>query len=98
MSTSTVAIHGYAMRAIRESRGRKLADLADAVGVDRSYLTKVETGARTRVSPTVYAAILRELLIDDHRALLASPPARGDHDGEPEPSLAQSIARQAVPA
>ncbi|GAA2007805.1 helix-turn-helix domain-containing protein [Nocardioides kribbensis] len=69
-------IHGYALRIIREARGRKTSDLADALGVDRSYIAKIETGHSRRVSSPFYNALLAELQIDDYRALLAEAPAR----------------------
>jgi transcriptional regulator with XRE-family HTH domain len=71
-----VEIHGYALRVIREARGRKPADLADALGVDRSYIAKIETGHSRRVSQTFYAQLLTELQITDYRALLAVAPVR----------------------
>lgn len=80
MSTTTsrgiVEVHGYATRVIREARGRKVADLAAALGVDRSYITHIENGTKRRVSPEFYAALCRELLIEDQRALLAVAPER----------------------
>lgn len=71
-----VEVHGYALRVIREARGRKVAELAQALSVDRSYIAHIETGTKRRVSPEFYAALCRELLIDDHRALLAVAPER----------------------
>lgn len=71
-----VEVHGYALRAIREARGRKVADLAAALVVDRSYIAHLENGSKRRVSPEFYAALCSELLIDDHRALLAVAPER----------------------
>lgn len=69
-----VEVHGYALRVIREARGRKVADLAEALGVDRSYITHLERGSKRRVSPEFYGGLCRELLIEDHRALLANAP------------------------
>lgn len=74
----TVEIHGYALRIIREARGRKAAELAEALDVDRSYITKIETGHSRRVGTAFYSALLTELQVDDYRALLANPPARDD--------------------
>lgn len=70
---STVEIQGFACRVIREGRGRKTAELAESLGVDRSYITKIETGHSRRVSAEFYAALLAELQITDYRALLANP-------------------------
>jgi transcriptional regulator with XRE-family HTH domain len=71
-----VEVHGYALRVIRQARGRGVADLAAALDVDRSYITHLENGSKLRVSPELYAALLRELQIDDYRALLATAPLR----------------------
>jgi transcriptional regulator with XRE-family HTH domain len=71
-----IEVHGYALRVIRQARGRGAADLAAALEVDRSYITHLENGSKLRVSPEFYAALLRELQIDDYRALLATAPLR----------------------
>lgn len=71
-----VEVHGYALRVIREARGRKVSDLAEALGVDRSYITHLENGTKRRVSPEFYAALLHQLQIDDYRALLADAPTK----------------------
>ncbi len=71
-----VEVHGFALRVIREARGRKPAELAASLGVDRSYLVHLETGSKRRVSPEFYAALLGELAIGDYRALLAVAPAK----------------------
>ena len=72
----TVDVHGYALRVIREARGRKVAELAQALDVDRSYIARIETGNSRRVSTVFYTRLLAELQIDDYRALLAVAPAR----------------------
>lgn len=69
-------VHGYALREIREAKGRKVADLAESLDVDRSYITHIENGSKRRVSPEFYAALCAQLLIRDRRALLASAPIR----------------------
>lgn len=71
-----VEVHGYALRVIREARGRKVADLAAALHVDRSYITHLENGSKRSVSPEFYAALLNELVVVDYRALLATAPGR----------------------
>jgi transcriptional regulator with XRE-family HTH domain len=71
-----VEVHGYALRVIRELRSRRVAELAESLGVDRSYITHLENGSKRRVSPEFYTALCRELMVDDHRALLASAPTR----------------------
>ena len=71
-----IEVHGYALRVIRQARGRGVADLASALEVDRSYIRHLENGSKLRVSRELYAALLRELQIDDYRALLATAPLR----------------------
>lgn len=71
-----VEVHGYALREIRELRGRKVAELAETLGVDRSYITHLENGSKRRVSPEFYNALCAELLVRDQRVLLAVAPLR----------------------
>lgn len=71
-----IEVHGYALRVIREARGRKVADLAQTLGVDRSYITHLENGSKRRVSPEFYYGLCHELQVEDTRALLATAPAR----------------------
>lgn len=71
-----IEVHGYALRVIRQARGRGVADLAAALEVDRSYIRHLENGSKLRVSPELYTALLRELQIEDYRALLATAPLR----------------------
>lgn len=68
-----MAINGFAQRVIRERTGIKVADLASALGVDRSYITKIENGTSKRVSVDFYRRLLETLAITDHRTLLALP-------------------------
>lgn len=75
-SSRVVEVHGFALRVIREARGRKVSDLAAALAVDRSYITHLENGSKRRVSPEFYASLLRELSVDEYRALLANAPLR----------------------
>lgn len=70
---STVEIQGFAVRVVREARGRKTAELAEALEVDRSYIAKIETGHSRRVSTVFYNRLLQELCVEDYRALLANP-------------------------
>lgn len=70
---SSVAINGFALRVIRERTGIKVADLATALGCDRSYITKIEIGTSKRVGVDFYKLLLQHLAIEDHRALLATP-------------------------
>lgn len=70
---SSIAINGFALRVIRERTGVKVADLAQALDVDRSYITKIEIGTSKRVGVDFYRRLLEQLAISDHRALLAFP-------------------------
>jgi transcriptional regulator with XRE-family HTH domain len=72
----TIDIHGYALREIREAKGRAVAELADALGVDRSYITRLELGHSRRVSRVFYSKLMAELDIRDHRVLYAVAPLR----------------------
>lgn len=71
-----IEVHGYALREIRELRGRKVADLAQTLDVDRSYITHLENGSKRRVSAEFYNALCAELLIKDQRVLMAVAPER----------------------
>jgi transcriptional regulator with XRE-family HTH domain len=71
-----VEVHGYALRVIRQARGRGPADLADSLNVNRSYIAHLENGTKRRVSPEFYNALLDQLGINDYRALLATAPER----------------------
>jgi transcriptional regulator with XRE-family HTH domain len=72
----TIDVHGYALRVIRRARGRAVTDLAAALEVDPSYIRHLENGSKLRVSAEIYSGLLRELQIDDYRALLAKAPLR----------------------
>ena len=71
-----VEVHGYALRVIRQARGRGVTDLAAALEVDPSYIRHLENGSKLRVSPEFYSSLLHELQIEDYRALLATAPHR----------------------
>lgn len=83
MATSTtVDIHGYALRAIRELAGLSPRKLADEIGTDRSYIARIENGHTVRVSRPVYRKILTALCLTDYRALLANPHGISHEDDE----------------
>lgn len=67
-----VAINGFALREIRKLVGIPTAQFARETNVDRSYLSRIENGQRTRVNPAAFAAMVRALGVD-RRALLAQP-------------------------
>ena len=70
---TTVEVNGYALREIRNRSGIGVAELAQAVGVQRPYVAKIELGHSRRVSPKVFNALLAALAITDRRVLLADP-------------------------
>lgn len=74
----TVAINGFALRVIRERTGIKVMELAQALGCDRSYITKIELGTSKRVGVGFYRQLLEQLAITDHRTLLATPVFTGE--------------------
>jgi transcriptional regulator with XRE-family HTH domain len=91
---TTVEINGFALREIRVRSGLAVAELAAQVdalvrndgsqkGMTRSYFAKIELGHSERVSPKVFAAILKALSITDRRTLLANP-----HASEPIEAVA----------
>ncbi len=57
-------IDGPLVRTIRVAQRIELADLAARVGISRSYLTQIETGARNRVSVSVLGALEHHLGLD----------------------------------
>jgi transcriptional regulator with XRE-family HTH domain len=66
----TVLIQGYALREIRRRSRISPQALASQLGVNRSYITKIELGHSKRVSVAFYDALLAALEIEDRRALL----------------------------
>ena len=70
---NTVEINGFAVREIRIRSGMDAGPCAEESGIDRSYLNRLETGARVRVSPSTLAGLLAALQISDRRAILANP-------------------------
>lgn len=72
-TSSTVAINGYALRWGRKLMKLTPAALADAIGRDRTYIVKIETGAVTRVSVETFDKLVEVLRLEDSRALMAAP-------------------------
>lgn len=70
---TTIEVHGPALREIRVRSGMGVEDLADAVGVKRPYIAKIELGHSRRVSPKVFNALIAALGITDRRAITANP-------------------------
>ncbi|MEZ0066742.1 transcriptional regulator with XRE-family HTH domain [Streptacidiphilus sp. MAP12-20] len=74
----TVTVDGAAIRQLRMLAGCEMADLADRVGITRSYLSRIETGTRRQVRPRVYAALRTALEASDQQ-LLADHENGGEH-------------------
>lgn len=70
---TTIDVHGPAVREIRLRSGLGVAGLAEAVGVQRAYIAKIELGHSRRVSPQVFNGLIAALGIKDRRAILANP-------------------------
>jgi len=74
MNTATnIDIHGPAVREIRLRSGVSVQELAEAMGVTRAYVAKIELGHSRRVSPKAFNALLAALGIHDRRAIMANP-------------------------
>ena len=69
----TIEVNGFAFREIRVRSGLAIGAVAVEIGISRPYLARIEMGARIRVSPPVFAGMLRALQITDRRAILADP-------------------------
>lgn len=72
-TSSTVEINGYALRWGRKLMNLTPAALANAIGRDRTYIVKIETGGVTRVSTETYDLLVQALGLEDRRALLSFP-------------------------
>jgi transcriptional regulator with XRE-family HTH domain len=68
-----VAINPAALRHIRRITGLGVSALAEEIGVVPSYVSNLEAGRRTAVSPRVFRALCTALRIEDVRALMADP-------------------------
>ena len=74
-TSSTIEVNGYALRWGRKLMALSPQQLADAIGRDRTYVVKVETGAVTRVSIETFDSLVAALHLEDRRAILARPHA-----------------------
>lgn len=59
-----VRIDGRKVRRLRKLAGQTLSSFAPKCGITVQYLSQIETGARLRVSPPVFAAICDALSIE----------------------------------
>ncbi|MET9293264.1 helix-turn-helix transcriptional regulator [Streptomyces sp. NPDC003077] len=56
-SPPTFRVNGAALRAMRMRQGLGVRETAEAVGLSRSYIQRLETGIRQRMRPATYAAL-----------------------------------------
>lgn len=70
-----VAIDGAKLKQARYMAGLDQVPLAQRAGVSQSYISAIESGARTRVSASIYARICDALGVTDRTALMTDPPA-----------------------
>ncbi len=67
---ATYQVNGAAIRATRKRQGLGIRETAEAAGISRSYLQRLETGLRCQMRPPRFAA-LRAVLDTDEEALLS---------------------------
>ncbi|MGW8565706.1 helix-turn-helix domain-containing protein [Isoptericola sp. NPDC055881] len=75
---TTIEVNGPAIREIRLRSGLGVSQLADAVGVKRPYVAKIELGHSRRVSPAVFNRLIAALSVQDRRAIMANPYGSAD--------------------
>ncbi|MGY1439464.1 helix-turn-helix domain-containing protein [Streptomyces reniochalinae] len=67
---ATYQVSGSALRTERMDQGLGLQQVADAAGITASYLSRLETGVRTRMRPATYHALRKSLTVTDNRLLV----------------------------
>lgn len=72
-TSDTIPINGYALRAIRKGLRITPAQLAEAIGRDRTYIVKMEMGKVDRVGTQTFDALVMHLALEDRRAIMALP-------------------------
>lgn len=70
-TSTTISVDGAEYRKRRKAAGMSIAACAEAIGISRPYLAKIELGNRTRVSPPVFAAMCTVLRITDRNLIIA---------------------------
>lgn len=64
---TTVEVNGPAIRKLRKLSGQEMRDVAEQAGITPNYLSRIETGSRRRLKPTVYAALRSALGTTDDK-------------------------------
>lgn len=65
----TYWVRGHELRTKRMRQGRSVRDVAGEAGISRSYLQRLETGARQRMTPEKYIALRTALHAQDDELL-----------------------------
>lgn len=68
----TFEVNGTAIRRIRMRQGTEMSQLAEAAGISRSYLNRLEIGTRERMRPETYARLRDALKATDDQLLARS--------------------------
>lgn len=74
---ATYQVNGAELRRTRMRLGLGIREVAEAAGIGRSYLQRLETGSRQRMRPGSYAALRTALDVRDDRLLLSE-----EHEGK----------------
>lgn len=69
---STVEVNGAEIRRLRKHLGLDMDMLAARIGISANYLSRIETGTRRRVRPSVYGALRTQLKATDSQLLAES--------------------------
>ncbi|WP_329143619.1 helix-turn-helix domain-containing protein [Streptomyces sp. NBC_01456] len=67
---ATCQVNGAAIRATRKRQGLGIRETAEAAGISRSYLQRLETGIREQMRPPTYAALRKTLHATDKELLV----------------------------
>ncbi|GGX49400.1 helix-turn-helix domain-containing protein [Streptomyces noursei] len=67
---ATYQVNGAAIRATRKRQGLGIRETAEAAGISRSYLQRLETGIREQMRPPKYAALRKTLHATDAELLV----------------------------
>ncbi|MFE4857281.1 helix-turn-helix domain-containing protein [Streptomyces sp. NPDC056670] len=69
---ATFQVNGAALREDRMRQGLGIKETAEAAGISRSYLQRLETSARQRMRPALYVRLRTALNSTDERLLAPS--------------------------
>ncbi|MGW2920317.1 helix-turn-helix domain-containing protein [Streptomyces angustmyceticus] len=67
---ATYQVNGAAIRATRKRRGLGIRETAEAAGISRSYLQRLETGIRSQMRPPAFAALRQTLHAEESELLV----------------------------